>query len=650
MKDALGFSDRFTKKEGFMLHRDGHIVVDLGDDVYTVGRPHPMIDPAKRIECMQEAVEDPSTGVILFDVMLGYGSHADMAGALLPAIHALQQRAEAESRTLYFVATVCGTRTDIQEYDAAVQKLQSAGVVVCETNKLAVMQALALIGHPLHEQPKPVHKKETSEEVCAAASEKLMALLRRKPDIVNIGLKSFAEVARSFGCRTVQFNWAPPAGGDAEMIRILTFLREYGDHAVDEANAEVLSKIIASQPVIRDVVPAMQVIPALAEGKTLLHAGPPMTYEQMCDPIRGSCVGAALFEGWAQTEEEARALLASGQIRLIPCHHVQAVGPMGGITSAHMPVFVVEETTEGNRAYCTMNEGIGKVLRFGAYSEEVVNRLKWMRDVLGPALGAAIRQMPDGLPVNAILAKAIAMGDEFHQRNIAASLVFLKEVAPQIVRLPLPEQDCGEVIRFLADTDQFFLNVMMATGKAVMDAARTVQEGTVVTAMCRNGHSFGIRISGMGDTWFTGPVNTPDGLYFAGYDSDDACPDMGDSAITETFGVGGMAMIAAPAVTRFVGAGGLEDAKRTSNEMKRITIDRNPNLIIPNWDFKGACLGIDARLVVERGITPVINTGIAHKAGGRWPDRRGNRASTDGMLRKGRQSLCRKTRLPLTRR
>ena len=310
MKDALGFSDRFTKKEGFMLHRDGHIVVDLGDDVYTVGRPHPMIDPAKRIECMQEAVEDPSTGVILFDVMLGYGSHADMAGALLPAIHALQQRAEAESRTLYFVATVCGTRTDIQEYDAAVQKLQSAGVVVCETNKLAVMQALALIGHPLHEQPKPVHKKETSEEVCAAASEKLMALLRRKPDIVNIGLKSFAEVARSFGCRTVQFNWAPPAGGDAEMIRILTFLREYGDHAVDEANAEVLSKIIASQPVIRDVVPAMQVIPALAEGKTLLHAGPPMTYEQMCDPIRGSCVGAALFEGWAQTEEEARALAA----------------------------------------------------------------------------------------------------------------------------------------------------------------------------------------------------------------------------------------------------------------------------------------------------------------------------------------------------
>ena len=289
---------------------------------------------------------------------------------------------------------------------------------------------------------------------------------------------------------------------------------------------------------------------------------------------------------------------------------------MGGITSAHMPVFVVEETTEGNRAYCTMNEGIGKVLRFGAYSEEVVNRLKWMRDVLGPALGAAIRQMPDGLPVNAILAKAIAMGDEFHQRNIAASLVFLKEVAPQIVRLPLPEQDCGEVIRFLADTDQFFLNVMMATGKAVMDAARTVQEGTVVTAMCRNGHSFGIRISGMGDTWFTGPVNTPDGLYFAGYDSDDACPDMGDSAITETFGVGGMAMIAAPAVTRFVGAGGLEDAKRTSNEMKRITIDRNPNLIIPNWDFKGACLGIDARLVVERGITPVINTGIAHKRAG----------------------------------
>ena len=208
------------------------------------------------------------------------------------------------------------------------------------------------------------------------------------------------------------------------------------------------------------------------------------------------------------------------------------------------------------------------------------------------------------------------MGDEFHQRNIAASLVFMKEVVPMITAMDLKEKDKYEVIKFLADTDQFFLNIMMATGKVIMDSARTVPDGTVVTAMCRNGYEFGIRIAGMGDQWFTGPVNTPQGLYFTGYDSDDACPDMGDSAITETVGVGGMAMIAAPAVTRFVGAGGYGDALRTSNEMEEICLDHNPNYVIPTWDFKGTCLGIDACLVVEKGITPVINTGIAHKIAG----------------------------------
>ena len=281
-----------------------------------------------------------------------------------------------------------------------------------------------------------------------------------------------------------------------------------------------------------------------------------------------------------------------------------------------MPVFVVENETDGNEAYCSMNEGIGKVLRFGAYSQEVVERLRWMRDVLGPTLGRVLRGMENGLALNPLIAKAVAMGDEFHQRNIAASLAFLKEVAPAITALEMDEKDRYDVIKFLSDTDQFFLNIMMATGKAVMDGARTIQEGTVVTAMCRNGVQFGIRIAGMGDTWFTGPVNTPQGLYFTGYDGEDACPDMGDSAITETFGVGGMAMIAAPAVTRFVGAGGYEDALRTSNEMTEICLDHNPNFIVPTWNFQGICLGIDARLVVEKGITPVINTGIAHKIAG----------------------------------
>lgn len=385
---------------------------------------------------------------------------------------------------------------------------------------------------------------------------------------------------------------------------------------IDEANQAVISKIVAGSPFLLDVVPANTVIKEFNEGKVLLHAGPPITYDKMVDPIQGACIGAVLFEGWAENETDARTLLESGEVTLMPCHHVDAVGPMGGITSGNMAVLVVENRTDGNVAYCTMNEGIGAVLRFGAYSDEVVTRLHWMRNVLCPVLSKALKTKESGLNINVMIAKSIAMGDEFHQRNIAASLVFLKEMAPSIVTLEIDQKEKEEVIKFLADTDQFFLNIMMAAAKAIMDGARMIQEGTVVTAMCRNGYEFGIRIAGMGDEWFTGPVNTPQGLYFSGFTEEDAAPDMGDSAITETFGVGGMAMIAAPAVTRFVGSGGFQDALNTSNEMKEICIDQNPNFTVPTWDFQGICLGIDAAKVVETGITPVINTGIANKKAG----------------------------------
>lgn len=385
---------------------------------------------------------------------------------------------------------------------------------------------------------------------------------------------------------------------------------------IDEANQAVMDQIVASAPTLLDVVQAKSAIAAFGEGKLLLHAGPPILWENMAEPMQGSCIGASLFEGWAQTEAEARALLASGEVRFMPCHHAGAVGPMGGITSPNMPVLVVENRPAGNRACCTMNEGIGKVLRFGAYSEEVIRRLTWMKEVLGPVLGKALRTLDGGLAINPLVAKAISMGDEFHQRNIAASLIFLKEMSPIVIRLEISAEEKQEVIDFLANTDQFFLNIMMAAAKAVMDTARTITEGTIVTAMCRNGENFGIRISGMGDEWFTAPVNTPKGLYFSGYSGEDASPDLGDSAITETIGVGGMAMIAAPAVTRFLGAGGYEDALSISNEMMEIVVDRNPNFTVPTWNFQGIALGIDARRVVETGITPVINTGIAHKHAG----------------------------------
>ena len=361
--------------------------------------------------------------------------------------------------------------------------------------------------------------------------------------------------------------------------------------------------------------PGKELIPELNE-RVILHAGPPIKWEDMTDPMKGSCVGGVLFEGWETTEEGARKLLAEGGVKFIPCHSVDAVGPMGGITTGNMPMLVVKNNADGKKAYCTMNEGIGKVLRFGAYSSEVVDRLKWMKDVLGPALSKALQKIEGGLNINVIVAKALTMGDEFHQRNIAASALFLKDIMPYLLKSDLSSKDLEEVTVFLADTDQFFLNVMMATCKVIMDSSRVIEEGSIVTAMTRNGQDFGIRVSGLGEEWFTAPVNTPEGLFFTGYSQEDANPDMGDSAITETFGVGGMAMVASPGVTRFIGAGGFEDALSISEEMREICIANNSNYAIPTWDFQGTCLGIDIRKVVETGITPVINTGIAHKKAG----------------------------------
>lgn len=388
------------------------------------------------------------------------------------------------------------------------------------------------------------------------------------------------------------------------------------NHKLNEANAAVIAEIRKARPRLIDVRPARECIPVLNEGRVLLHAGPPIEWRDMTGPMQGAVLGASLFEGWAATSAEAEALAASGAIRFTPCHHHSAVGPMGGITSPNMPVLVVRNAEQGNYAYCNLNEGIGKVMRFGAYEGEVQTRLAWMRDVLAPTLSHALARLPEGVDLTALMAQAITMGDEFHQRNIAASALLLKTLAGEIVACGIAEGDKEEVVRFLGRTDQFFLNVAMAYSKCVMDAGAKIQAGSIVTAMTRNGRDFGIRVSGLGDRWFTAPVNTPVGLFFTGYSQDDANPDIGDSAITECLGVGGAAMIAAPGVTRFVGAGGFSEALAVSDEMREIYLDSNPLFQIPTWDFQGACLGLDVRRVVETGVTPVINTGIAHRKAG----------------------------------
>ncbi|AZZ40287.1 DUF1116 domain-containing protein [Acidipropionibacterium jensenii] len=385
---------------------------------------------------------------------------------------------------------------------------------------------------------------------------------------------------------------------------------------INDANRAVVEVMVSGQPTLVDVAQAHTLIPALDTGeKVLLHAGPPIDFAHMPQTIQGACIGAALFEGWASTEEGAREIV-SHQVRLIPCHEVGAVGPMGGITSAHMAVMKVVNAAYGNTSFSTLNEGIGKVLRFGGYDAEVLERLAWMRDVLGPALSAALRVTGDredggGYPLGPVMARALTMGDEMHQRNIAASALFAKDMAPLLARADLPSEVVAEVTDFLGRTDQFFLNIAMAASKASADAARAIRAGSVVTAMARNGYEFGIRVSGLGDRWFTAPVNTPTGLFFTGYDQSQACPDMGDSAIMETLGLGGMSIVAAPGVTRFLGTGGFEDALATTEEMAEIVTGHNPAMPIPTWGFQGAPIGIDIRLVVQTGLTPIINSGIA---------------------------------------
>jgi succinyl-CoA synthetase alpha subunit len=601
-------------KEGYLLDERGYQVIDYGDDKYTQGRAHPMIDPTTRIDAIKKFGADAKTGILLLDVVLGYGSHPDMAGVLAPVIRETLENARKANRQLYVIATVCGTRQDPQNYDQSVAVLKAAGALVEDSNAKAVRLALQLKGVTYTEADKPVVKREFKKVALPQPSNQLMELLTTKPRVINIGLESFNESILKFGGKSVQYTWRPVAGGNKKLIRILNKLAKL--ESVAAANQQVIERMRDSQPFLVDVVPAKSVIPVLNR-RVLLHAGPPIQYSEMTGPMQGSCVGAALFEGWAKDEAEARRMLEAGEVEFIPCHHVNAVGPMGGITSGNMAVLVVKNKADGTLAYCTMNEGIGKVLRFGAFSEEVVNRLHWMADVLGPTIARAVKSTPEGINLNVIISKAITMGDEFHQRNIGASLVLLKELIPLIDALEMDRKDKQDVIRFLANTDQFFLNVMMAVGKAIVDYARKIQEGTVVTTMTRNGKDFGIRIAGMGDEWFTAPVNMPHGLYFTGYTEDDANPDIGDSAITETVGVGAMVTVAAPAVTRFVGSGGgYDDALKISEEMNRICLSNNPNWSIPNWNFKGACLGIDAAKVVATGITPMINTGIAHKKAG----------------------------------
>jgi len=404
----------------------------------------------------------------------------------------------------------------------------------------------------------------------------------------------------------------------------------------DQANQEAVKRMMLSRPVWVDVGRAKDVIPGMKDN-LFLHAGPPITWDRMSGPLKGAIIGGLIYEGKAKNREEAEKLAASGSIEFAPCHHYNTVGPMAGVTTPSQMVFILEDKEWGGFTYSNMNEGYGKVLRYGAYDESVLNRLKWLDEVYASVIKEAVH-LAKGIDIKSIIAQALHMGDDGHNRNRATTSLFIRSIAPFIVetqwgkktdynapRLDLTNVSdyfkghkataAAEVLAFMHSNDLTSLNAIMAACKSMALAAHGVENSTVVTTMARNGTDFGIRVSSTGDQWFTAPANVPDGLYFSGFSAADANPDIGDSVITETVGIGGFAMAAAPAIVNFIG-GSPSDAFDATNEMYEITVAENSNFNIPAMDFKGTPTGIDVRKVIEKGIVPRINTGIAHKEPG----------------------------------
>lgn len=438
-----------------------------------------------------------------------------------------------------------------------------------------------------------------------------MNLLQTPPAVVTAGIDLMAQALADQAVEVVPVDFAPAAYEDAAVGDALAAV--LADPRRAAANAQAVERMTAVRAMLVDVVQAGEEL-GMKPGD-FFHAGPPITWERASGPMRGALIGAMVFEGLAADPEEAERKLAAGDgVRLSPCHDHDTVGPMAGVVSPRMYMFKLRDESTGNVAYCSLNEGLGKVLRYGAYGEEVITRLSWMAEVLGPVLQAAVRATGP-IDATAIVGQMVQMGDEGHNRNRAGTLMLLREILPALVASDFDSADIAEVCRFVGANDHFFLNVVMPTGKLMGMAASGIPGSSVVTVMCRNGTDFGVKVSGTGDQWFTGPANTPVGLFLAGYDEDDANPDIGDSAITETMGIGGMVMATAPAIVRLVG-GAVPEALETTARMYEITEGENPNFAVPILEFRGSPTGIDVTRVLRTGILPQINTGMAGRVAG----------------------------------
>lgn len=431
--------------------------------------------------------------------------------------------------------------------------------------------------------------------------------------VVSLGITDFAETLRQQSVPVIEVDWQPPAGGDLSLVEILkqTDGNQNLVEKINRANQEAIERILSSQPKVVDVAPAEQALGL--NSRTILHAGPPISWERMCGPQKRAVLGAIRFEGWAGDNKAAEALIESGQVTLSPCHRYRAVGPMTGVISPSMPVLVVYNEPFDNYGFATFNEGRGNTLWFGICDEATLDRLRWIRDTLAPAVQQAIRQ---GGPLNVfdLVAQGLQMGDECHARSAACTSLLVKTLLPPMLEAGVSGEIAAAIVRFMANNNHFFLNFTMAAVKATMDAAHGIPYSTLVTAMSRNGVDFMVRIGGLGDQWLVTPVSPMDeAVYYTGYSVADAAGDIGDSAIIETCGLGGMAIAGAPTIAAFVG-GSLADQIAAVQEFGVITLATHKKFSLPTMDSANTPLGIDLRRVVETRIVPFITTGVLHES------------------------------------
>jgi succinyl-CoA synthetase alpha subunit len=608
---------RFEESDYHPESANSHTVIDLGDGKYTEGRPHPVIDLLPYRLQIQKAAGLANSGLILFDVILGPAMHPNPAGYIVETLQEMKSR----NNSITYVAVVCGSWNDPQDKRKQVQLLEEAGVIVFTSiTEAAYFCILVLRNDPVQAALDRIYESLPGNRKLSSSLNKCTdrtKIFSKPVEIINIGVELFKDSLQSQKALVHHVEWRPPAGGDIQVIQNLEQIkmdtRLY--NAIESANSEAYSRMIEGEPVWTDVAKAGDVVPGL-EKNMILHTGPPIEIEDMNFSHRNGVIGGILFEGLADTPEEAIERVKSGKIKLLP--GIDLGSPNGGMapTTYSMPVIVVEDRVNGTQAFCPIQEGPSyQALRWGVFNKEVEERWRWFQTVFGPALHVVLRKA-GGYNLKANVARSLQMGDENHSREHGSTLLMIAELAGELVKLDLPQNELYRIFTFLNSAERFALHVHIAGAYSVLRSVRDVPNATVVYAMGGNGRRIGIKVSAAGDEWFTADAPYILGRYLnPNWTVEDTVPFAGDSCVVEIYGLGGLAAAASPAVTLMAG-GTMEDACNRTREMWKITVGKNQNYAIPNLDFGGTPAGIDVLKVIETGIVPQSHAGIIHKEGG----------------------------------